>query len=51
MPWTSADATPSQIERLLHPPAGEPRADAYLTKPFSIEEFLKTVDRFLSVNR
>jgi PAS domain S-box-containing protein len=35
----SADATPSQIERLLN--AG---ATQYLTKPLDIDEFLKTVD-------
>ena len=39
----SADATASQIERLLA--AG---ARNYLTKPFSIEEFLAVVDELLS---
>lgn len=38
----SADATPSQIERLLT--AG---ARNYLTKPFDIEPFLAVVDEFL----
>jgi PAS domain S-box-containing protein len=38
----SADATPTQIERLLT--AG---AKAYLTKPLDVRLFLKTVDQFL----
>ncbi len=40
----SADATPSQIERLLT--AG---AKNYLTKPFNIEQFLAVVDDYLEV--
>lgn len=40
----SADATPSQIERLLT--AG---AKNYLTKPFDIEQFLAVVDEYLGV--
>ena len=39
----SADATASQIERLR-----ALGADAYLTKPIAVEEFLETVDRFLA---
>jgi PAS domain S-box-containing protein len=39
----SADATPGRIERLLA--AG---ADAYLTKPLDLDEFLETVDRLLA---
>jgi CheY-like chemotaxis protein len=39
----SADATPSQIERLLT--AG---AKNYLTKPFDIEQFLAVVDEYLN---
>jgi CheY-like chemotaxis protein len=39
----SADATPSQIERLLT--AG---ARNYLTKPFDIEQFLAVVDEYLN---
>jgi CheY-like chemotaxis protein len=39
----SADATPSQIERLLT--AG---AKNYLTKPFDIEQFLAVVDEYLA---
>ncbi|RYF38912.1 MAG: response regulator, partial [Cytophagaceae bacterium] len=38
----SADATPGQVERLLS--AG---ANAYLTKPLNVSEFLATVDQFL----
>jgi PAS domain S-box-containing protein len=38
----SADATPASLERLRA--AG---ADAYLTKPLDVEEFLEVVDRFL----
>ena len=38
----SADATPAMVERLRG--AG---ADAYLTKPLDIDDFLATVDRFL----
>jgi CheY-like chemotaxis protein len=49
-PWTagipvvvvSADATPASLERLRA--AG---ADAYLTKPLDVDEFLRTVERFL----
>jgi CheY-like chemotaxis protein len=40
----SADATPSQIERLLT--AG---AKNYLTKPFDIEQFLAVVDEYIAV--
>lgn len=40
----SADATPSQIERLLT--AG---AKNYLTKPYDIEQFLAVVDEYLNV--
>jgi signal transduction histidine kinase/CheY-like chemotaxis protein len=39
----SADATPRQVERLES--AG---ADAYLTKPIAVDEFLDTIDRFLA---
>jgi DNA-binding response OmpR family regulator len=39
----SADATPSQIERLLT--AG---ARNYLTKPFDIDPFLAVVDEMVS---
>ena len=39
----SADATPSQIERLLT--AG---ARNYLTKPFDIEQFLAVVDEYIA---
>ena len=38
----SADATPATLDRLRA--AG---ADAYLTKPLDVEEFLGTVERFL----
>jgi CheY-like chemotaxis protein len=38
----SADATPGSLERLRA--AG---ADAYLTKPLDVDEFLAAVDRFL----
>jgi PAS domain S-box-containing protein len=38
----SADATPTSLERLRV--AG---ADAYLTKPLDVDEFLRTIDRFL----
>jgi CheY-like chemotaxis protein len=40
----SADATPSQIERLLT--AG---AKNYLTKPYDIDQFLTVVDEYLAV--
>ena len=39
----SADATPSQIERLL-----EAGARNYLTKPFDIDPFLAVVDEMVS---
>ncbi len=42
----SADATPSQIERLLT--AG---AKNYLTKPFDIDPFLAVVDEFVAASR
>ena len=42
----SADATPSQIERLLT--AG---ARNYLTKPFDIEQFLAVVDEYLGASK
>ena len=42
----SADATPSQIERLLT--AG---AKNYLTKPYEIDEFLAIVDEYTAVPR
>ncbi len=42
----SADATPSQIERLLA--AG---AKNYLTKPFDIEQFLTVIDEFVAASR
>jgi len=42
----SADATQSSLDR-LHA-AG---ADAYLTKPLDLDDFLATVDRFLKVNK
>jgi CheY-like chemotaxis protein len=38
----SADATPDSLERLRA--AG---ADAYLTKPLDVDEFLRAVERFL----
>lgn len=38
----SADATPKSVERLRA--AG---ADAYLTKPLDVDEFLRTVERFV----
>ena len=38
----SADATPASIERLRQ--AG---ADAYLTKPLDVDEFLRAVEQFL----
>jgi PAS domain S-box-containing protein len=38
----SADATPSSLERL-----GAAGADAYLTKPLDVDEFLRVVERFL----
>jgi len=38
----SADATPASLERLRH--AG---ADAYLTKPLDVDDFLATIERFL----
>ena len=38
----SADATPSSVERLRI--LG---ADAYLTKPLDVDEFLRVVDRFV----
>ncbi|MGZ4967182.1 MAG: response regulator [Chthoniobacterales bacterium] len=40
----SANATPSQIERLLS--AG---ARNYLTKPFDIDPFLAVIDEFMAV--
>lgn len=42
----SADATPSQIERLLT--AG---AKNYVTKPFDIEQFLAVVDEYLNTSK
>ncbi len=42
----SADATPSQIERLLT--AG---ARNYLTKPFDIDPFLTVIDEFVTIPR
>ena len=42
----SADATPSQIERLLA--AG---ARNYLTKPFDLDRFLTVIDEFATVER
>jgi len=42
----SADATPTMVQRLRT--AG---ADAYLTKPLDIDEFLETVERFLPHRR
>jgi CheY-like chemotaxis protein len=39
----SADATAGSLERLRQ--AG---ADAYLTKPLDVDEFLQTVERFLA---
>ena len=42
----SADATPSQIERLLT--AG---ARNYLTKPFDLDRFLTVIDEFATVER
>ena len=41
----TADATPSQIERLLT--AG---AQNYLTKPFDIDPFLAVVDEMVSTS-
>jgi CheY-like chemotaxis protein len=41
----SADATPTQVERLLA--AG---ANAYLTKPLDIGEFIATMDNALGLN-
>ena len=41
----SADATPHQIERLM---AGG--AEAYLTKPLNVPEFLHTIERLLTGN-
>ncbi len=38
----SADATPASLERLRQ--AG---ADAYLTKPLDVDEFLRVVGRFV----
>ena len=38
----SADATPKQIEKLMA--AG---AKDYLTKPLDVEQFLRTLDKFL----
>ncbi len=40
----SADATPRTIDRLL-----AQGADAYLTKPLDVDEFLATIDRLLPV--
>jgi signal transduction histidine kinase/ActR/RegA family two-component response regulator len=42
----SADATPTQIERLLN--AG---ARAYLTKPLDVGQFLRTLDEFLPAEK
>jgi PAS domain S-box-containing protein len=41
----SADATPRQIERLR-----EAGAQAYLTKPFNVQEFMDTLDQTLDRN-
>lgn len=41
----SADATPSSVERLR-----VLGADAYLTKPLDVDEFLRVVDRFVPAN-
>ncbi len=41
----SADATPSQIERLLSTGARN-----YLTKPFGLDPFLAVVDEFVIVS-
>jgi PAS domain S-box-containing protein len=41
----SADATPRTIERLR-----AQGADAYLTKPLDVDEFLSTIDRLLPAN-
>ena len=42
----SADATPSSLERLR-----VLGADAYVTKPLDVDEFLRVVDRFVPVRR
>ena len=42
----SADATPSSVERLR-----VLGADAYLTKPIDVDEFLRVVDRFVPPHR
>ena len=39
----SADATPVRSQRLM-----EAGADAYMTKPLDIDDFLETVDRLLA---
>jgi CheY-like chemotaxis protein len=44
----SADATPGQIANLLNPPGDLPRADAYLTKPLNVREFIRVLDEFLA---
>ncbi|MBV9864615.1 MAG: PAS domain S-box protein [Abitibacteriaceae bacterium] len=43
----SADATSAQIKRLLTPPDGQARANAYLTKPLNIKEVLHVIDNIL----
>jgi CheY-like chemotaxis protein/anti-sigma regulatory factor (Ser/Thr protein kinase) len=42
----SADATPGQVQRLLA--AG---ANAYLTKPLDVREFLRTIDAVLGIDK
>jgi len=44
----SADATERQIERLLSPPGDYRGAEAYLTKPIEVKEFLRIVDEILA---
>jgi len=44
----SADATPSQRERLMVPTEGHSGAHTYLTKPLDVREFLNTMDAILS---